>query len=567
VKGRLILTWALAALAAVVATAASAAPFQLMPGVTYERYERTVRGERVVVHVVTSPKPGTLYRLVPVLSNESIAGVETVTQMQARLSRSATSVGVNGDLFNWAWAYPSGVLMRDGVLHGRPSRGRSSLGIGLDGLLRIARVGFFGTWGVADAPRQRLNELNRPLARAQAGIFTPSWGDSTPRRRGAVDVVVTDLPREGVNVDLQGQVAEVRRGGGTPIPAGGAVLQATGSRAAGLEALAVPGSSFVARFTLKPWWEQVANAIGGGPALIRAGRIVLPTTEEFSSSHLLYRHPRTAVGQLANGRILLVAVDGRSSRSAGMTIRDLAVELKRLDAITAMSLDGGGSTTLAFDGDILNVPSDGAERPVATSLMLLYYGAYAPAPQNPVVSPNGDGTAEGQRLAYKVVRQSTVDVRLVGPGGGVLWRDQGEREPGTYPLEPDLSGRPEGRWRWVVRATDEQGNASEAQRTFTINKTLGFLELSAERIRRGRSVGVSFRLAHGARIRVTVEGPGGSSVQTILAGSRRPGELDVSWNGRTAAGKPAAVGQYTIRVRAENRYGSVQLTDAVLVRK
>jgi hypothetical protein len=504
---------------------------------------------------------------VPVLSNESIAGVETVTQMQTRLSRSATSVAVNGDLFNWRWSYPSGVLMRNGVLHGRPFSGRSSLGIGLDGLLRVARVGFFGTWGVAEAPRERLNELNRPLAGAQAGLFTPSWGEATPRRRGAVDVVVTDLPREGVNVDLQGQVAQVRRGGGTPIPAGGAVLQATGSKAAGLQALAVPGSPFVARFTLDPWWEQVADAIGGGPTLVRGGRIALPTTEDFGSSHLLARHPRTAVGQLANGRVLLVAVDGRSSRSAGMTIRDLALELKRLNAVTAMSLDGGGSTTLAFDGDLLNVPSDGSERAVSTALMLQYYGAYAPAPKTRVVSPNGDGTADGQRLAYKLVRRSTVDVRLVGPGGGVLWRDRGERQPGTYPLEPDLTGRAEGRWRWVVNATDEQGNRSEAQRTFTINSTLGFLELSAERVRRGRGVGVSFRVAHGARIRVTVEGPGGSPARTILAGPREPGELELSWNGRTAAGKPVPVGTYTIRVRAENRYGSVQLTDSVVVRK
>ena len=545
----------------------AAAASELMPGVTYERLERIVRGKEVLVHVVTAPKPGSLYRLVPVLSNGTIAGTETVTQMQARLSRTATSVAVNGDLFSWEWSYPTGIFVRDGALHGRPTSSRSSLGIGLDGLLRIAQISFFGTWGVGEAPRTALNQLNRPLVGSQVGLFTPVWGAATPRRRGAVDVVVSGLPPTRVNVDLAAQVTEVRRGGGTSIPEGGAVLQATGGRATGLQALALPGAPVVVKLILKPWWEQVADAIGGGPALVREGRIALPTSEGFSSYLLLKRHPRTAIGQRADGRILLVAVDGRSSQSAGMTMRELAVELRGLNAVTAYALDGGGSTTLAFDGDVLNVPSDGSERSVSDALMVMYFGAYAPIPSTQVVSPNGDGAAEDQRLAYKLVRPSTVDVRLVGPGGGVLWHDEGPREAGTFPVEPDLAGRPEGRWRWVVRATDEEGNASEAVRTFALNNTLGFLDLSAERVKRGATVGVSFTLAHNARLAVSVESQEGTGARTIFAGWHKLGELDLTWNGRTAGGKVARAGRYTVRVHAENRFGEVELVDSVLVRR
>jgi hypothetical protein len=547
--------------------AVSAAATELMPGVTYERHERIVRGSPVIVHVVTAPKPGSLYQLAPVLSNGTIAGTETVTQMQARVSPRATTVAVNGDMFSWEESHTSGILMRNGVLDSRPAIGRSSLGIGLDGLLRIARISFFGTWGIAELPREPLNQLNRPLVGSQVGLFTPVWGAPTPERRGAVDVVISALPPATPNIDLAGQVVEVRRGGGTAIPDGGAVLQATGALAAGLEARAVPGSPFVVKLILKPWWEQVADALGGGPVLVRDGRLALPTTEEFTSDQLLGRHPRTAVGQLAGGRILLVAVDGRSSQSAGMTIRDLALELQRLKAVTAMNLDGGGSTTLALEGDVLNVPSEGTERSVSDALMIMYYGAYAAFPASPVVSPNGDGAVDGQRLDYKLVRPSTVDVRLVGPGGNVLWRDEGHREPGTYPLEPDLAGRPEGRWRWVVRATDDEGNPSEALRTFTLNNTLGFLDLSADRVKRGRSVGVSFQLARGARLAVSVESTGGAPVRTLFAGWHKRGELDLSWNGRTSAGKVARAGSYTVRVRAENRYGEVALADSVLVRR
>jgi hypothetical protein len=567
VKGKVTVACALAAVFASLAGAAAGAPGTLMPGVTYQRVERHVRGREVIVHVVTAPRPGGLYQLTPVLSNGAIAGRETVTQMQARVARQATTVAVNGDLFNLEWSYPNGILMRDGVLHGRPSSGRSSLGIGLDGLLRIARISFFGTWGVAGAQRQPLNELNRPVLKGQAGLFTPAWGDATPKRPGAVDVVVSGLPRAGPNVDLEGQVTDVRRGGGTRIPEGGAVLQATGSRAAGLVALAQPGSPFVAKLILKPWWEQVADAIGGGPALVRNGRLAVPTTEPFTSYQLSLRHPRTAVGQLADGRILLVAVDGRTARSAGMTIRDLAVELRRLKAVTAMALDGGGATTLAFDGDVLNTPSDGSERPVSDSLMLMYIGAYARPPARSVVSPNGDGAADTQRLSYRLVRRSTVDVRLVGPEGGVLWRDSGVHNPGSYPLKPDLAGRAEGRWRWIVRATDEEGNESKAERAFAVNNTLGFLELSAGRLRPGAGLGVSFTLAHDARLAVSVVTENGTPVRTIFTGWHERGELDLAWNGRTAGGRVARAGRYAIRARAVNDLGAVELADSVLVRR
>ena len=134
---------------------------------------------------------------------------------------------------------------------------------------------------------------------------------------------------------------------------------------------------------------------------------------------------------------MLVAVDGRQSFSAGVTLRDLARKLVSLGVVTGMAFDAGGSTTIAFDGRVLNSPSDGAERAVSTALMLAYYGVYVPEPANDVVSPNGDGVAEGQRLAYRLVRAAKVTARLIGPGGKVAWRDDREREPGTVAYEPD----------------------------------------------------------------------------------------------------------------------------------
>ena len=80
-----------------------------------------------------------------------------------------------------------------------------------------------------------------------------------------------------------------------------------------------------------------------------------------------------------------------------MTNFELAQALVRLGAVTASGFDGGGSSTLAFNGSLLSRPSDaGGERPASNSLQLMYYGVTSTTPE-PFISPNGDGVAEKQR--------------------------------------------------------------------------------------------------------------------------------------------------------------------------
>ncbi len=84
------------------------------------------------------------------------------------------------------------------------------------------------------------------------------------------------------------------------------------------------------------------------------------------------RHPRTAVGVRADGRILLVTVDGRQpEKSVGMTIAELTALLIELGAVEAINMDGGGSTTMVIDGKVVNSPSDlTGERPVGDALLV-----------------------------------------------------------------------------------------------------------------------------------------------------------------------------------------------------
>jgi hypothetical protein len=111
-----------------------------MPGVTYERQVQFTSHGPVAIHVLNAPRPGGLWGLEPVLSQNAILGAERVTDMQKALAPTATAAGVNGDLFTVLDSRPNGVLLRDGVLDAAPSPDRSSTGIGADGTLHVERV-------------------------------------------------------------------------------------------------------------------------------------------------------------------------------------------------------------------------------------------------------------------------------------------------------------------------------------------------------------------------------------------------------------------------------------------
>ncbi len=535
-------------LAAPIAAATPVRGQQLMPGVIYSRQlEFTAHGP-LVMHVISAPRPVGLYALKPVLSNNAILGRERVTLMQRRVSAEATVAGVNGDLFSFSDGHPTGALIRGGVLDSAPTGFRSSIGIDTDGVLHVERVQLAGTW--QGSGQRRILGINEPPRAGRTTLYTPAWGARTPAEDGGAQVILRSFPPSAPNTPLASTVAEYATGGNQPIPPGGAVLVARGAQAGFLAAEAPAGAGITIRLTLTPPWTNVPEALGGGPIIVREGRPVFRSLESFTTAQLTPREPRAGVGQTADGRILLVAVDGRQpGYSSGLTNFELALTMMRLGCVTASALDSGGSTTMAFDGKLLNRPSDRAgERAVAEALTLLYYGVYAPTPPSRVVSPNADGIDDAQTLLYKLVRPSTVTATASGPGGAVVKLDGGSRAPGTYRFNWDGAGQPEGAWTFRVVADDDLGRRSTAERQFSFNNTLGFLTARAS----GRRVAAGFKLARSARVVVRIETPGGALVRALPARSLPAGDGAASWTGRP--------GRYVLSVTATNDLGAVELT-------
>jgi exopolysaccharide biosynthesis protein len=124
------------------------------------------------------------------------------------------------------------------------------------------------------------------------------------------------------------------------------------------------GAALELRLETTPDLTGATAALGGGPILLRRG-------EEPDWGERKRRHPRTAIGWNRE-HLFLVVVDGRQAGlSIGMNYAELTALMRRLGCAEAMNLDGGGSSTLWLGGDVMNSPSDGRERLVANSLIVV----------------------------------------------------------------------------------------------------------------------------------------------------------------------------------------------------
>ena len=419
-------------------------------------------------------------------------------------------------------------------------------GITTDGTLDIRRISFFGTWQGAGAKRT-LNTFNEAPPANGTALYTQAWGPTTPNLPGATALILFPFPAPVPNADLAAPVVEVRTGGApVPIPLGGAVLVGVGSAAAVLAAEGPVGQQITSRLIFKPEWPGVVSAIGGGPQIVRNGAAVFRAGETFTPIQLGARAPRTGLGQLADGRIILVAVDGRQpGYSVGMTNFELAQAMVRLGAVTAMALDGGGSTTMAFNGTLLNRPS-GSERAISTALLFEYTGVFV-QPTVAVVSPDGDGVADRQSLRYKLVRPSTTTVTLTAPDGTIAFAETQERPPGTFAIPfPPVAAPPvalgvaadappvNGRWQLQVAAVDDLGQPSVMNESFTVNTTVGFLSTAPRKLflpPGGRDLAITWKQSRPARVVVTVETPAGEVVRTLARRTYPVGSPALVWNG------------------------------------
>lgn len=114
--------------------------------------------------------------------------------------------------------------------------------------------------------------------------------------------------------------------------------------------------------------DGVWNTLSFGPAIVENGSVIdgiddIEIDTNFGNHSIQGEQPRTLVGVKSDGTLVFVVVDGRDDGySRGVTMTEAAELMVSLGCETAYNLDGGGSSTMYFNGEVVNQPSNGSER-------------------------------------------------------------------------------------------------------------------------------------------------------------------------------------------------------------
>ena len=421
-------------------------------------------------------------------------GLETVSGMARRYDQSLTAwggawgprgrvaVAINGSSFDPETSTPYGGLLHSGWYALR----YGSLAGGSGFVWTAERDAAIRGCVENDKDRQVITRLSTGertefdsvnLEREDDGLilFTPQYSPETPSGEREIEAVVrverplgiVPLPRR-----VLGTLVEVRDGhGGTPILFDEVVLAGKGPFAESYLRNLSQGEAlgFSQEITDLGFgcgggggfdWSKAYAGIGGGFVFLRNGEV--HHSDDLGSD---VHDPRTAVC-LGDEFVYFVVVDGRKPGfSRGMTLDELALFCRDdLGASWGLNQDGGGSSAMWVDGQIVNSPSDGHERPVANGLLIMS------------VEPAFRSTRFSE--GFRVDVQLAGDVRL-GPGGNqsVI----GQARPGEVvriaSTAPSLQGVfASGSFWWKVEHAGELGWIAE-QSLVRPNDALGVFQL------------------------------------------------------------------------------------------
>ncbi len=305
---------------------------------------------------------------------DEAVGLEATSSMARRYKATAA---VNAGFFKVAGVYrgdPAGVLVVEGKLLSEPTDDRAAVGfINRDGKTQVlmGHLKFSGAIKTHRGRSRAVDGINRERGADELIVFTPEFHRTTLSAPDGIEIIVR-----------RGRIVERRDGkGSSAIPSDGYVISASGkAREWAVENLTTGArAQLVAAIESteqRGSWNEAICIVGGGPQLIREGRVEITAEREgIRPAFVSDRHPRTAIASLGEGKILIVTVDGRQpSLSVGMSLAELAQLLLEFGARDAINLDGGGSTTMVIDGRVVNSPSDQTGERMVSDAILFFPG-------------------------------------------------------------------------------------------------------------------------------------------------------------------------------------------------
>jgi hypothetical protein len=337
------------------------------------------------IHIVKVERTRPEFDFLSTKAKDTILALSTLTDQIKLIPAEAGTpkVAINGDFYKTERERypgdPRGLLIVRGELESGPID-RACLWIDTEGNPQMTNVvsQFRVTWPNGRSTPIGLNEdptINLPV------LFTPRLGQAT----GTSNRTDLILERDGhgpwlplrIGEQYTARIREFKTGGNALLPTNLMVLSVSTPVLTKLAPVEKGALIRISTATI-PDLKGVRTAIGGGPALLMAGKVVPLKKPDKPSASLAYserslfeRHPRSALGW--NERyFFFIEVDGRQKNlSMGMTLAELSDYMIKLGCTDGMNLDGGGSATIWLNGKVMNSPCFGYLRNTATTFVLV----------------------------------------------------------------------------------------------------------------------------------------------------------------------------------------------------
>ena len=201
----------------------------------------------------------------------------------------------------------------------------------------------------------KIDNVNQPrMLSTHIIVYTADWGEISPA-----------TPKYGMQIVIDSGKLVKTSYEACNIPKNGFVIVGPESKLKEIS----NAKKFKLDLKINPEWENVNHIISGGPYLVKNGEVFVDMTEQKLGS-VGGRNPRTAIGYTSDNNLIMLTADGREGESIGLTLIELANLMKNLGCINAMNLDGGGSTVMLINGQVVNKPAVQGGIPLSHTLMI-----------------------------------------------------------------------------------------------------------------------------------------------------------------------------------------------------
>lgn len=333
-----------------------AAIYDVTQGVKHIKLTKYYNNRPVKINVVeVDMKLAKGFELTPALSSgDTLNSRKTITSIAK--SKNAI-VALNGTYFKPQTGVPLGTLMIDKKIYTGPVYDRVALGIFNEGgstKFDIARVQLQASIK-GSGHTIAVDNINQPrMLSTYVLVYTPDWGKISPY-----------APKYGVNLLVEDNVITKASANPITIPENGYVIS-------GPKSILYPlleKKDVKLSVGTNPEWKNVKHIVSGGPYLVKDNEVFVDMTAQKLGA-IGGRNPRSAIGYTSDNNLILVAVDGREGSSIGMTLMELGNFMKSIGCTNAINLDGGGSTVMYVNGQVVNNPAQKGGIPLSNAIVL-----------------------------------------------------------------------------------------------------------------------------------------------------------------------------------------------------